>query len=87
MAAERHFNRLGPAMIAVVIAAVCAALLVLLVRSNWNRPQVKPAAVERSTTTGQAAHSGGAKVLPTEPKPSIEPAPAGPRPAQPANPD
>lgn len=87
MAAERHFNRLVPATIAVVIAAVCATVLVLLVRDRWNRPEVKPPAVERSTTTGQAAHSAGAKVLPTDPKPSIEPKPAGPPPAQPADPN
>lgn len=87
MAEQRHFNRLGPAMVAVAVAVVCVALLVLLARSNWNRPQVKPPAVAQSTTTGQAARSAGAKVLPTEPKRSIEPKPAGPPPAQPANPD
>ncbi len=87
MAERRHFNRLGPAIVAVAVAAVCVTLLVLLVRSNWSRPQVKPPAVAQSTTTGQAARSAGAKVLPTEPKRSIEPAPAGPQPVQPANPD
>lgn len=87
MAEEPHFNRRAPALIAVAVAAVCMTVLVLLVRDRWNRPHVKPPAVAQSTTTGQAARSAGAQVLPTEPKPSIEPTPAAPPPVQPANPN
>ncbi len=87
MAEERHFSRVGPAIVSVAVAVVCVALLVLLARSSWHRPQVKPPEVAQSTTTGQAARSAGAQVLPTEPKPAIEPTPAAPPPAQPANPD
>ncbi len=86
MAEQRHSSK-GPATIAVVVAVVCVVLLVLLVRDRWNRPQVRPPAAAQSTTTGQSARSAGAKVLPTDPKLSVEPAPAGPKPAQPANPD
>ena len=87
MAEPRHFNRLGPAIVAVAIALVCMAFLVLLVRDRWNRPDVKPPEVAQSTTTGQAANSAGAKMLPTEPKLTVEPKPAAPPPVQPANPN
>ncbi|WP_024507083.1 hypothetical protein [Bradyrhizobium sp. ARR65] len=87
MAEERHFSRRGPAIIAVVVAVVCVALLVLLVRDRWNRPQVKPPEVAQSTTTGQTARSAGANVLQTDPKLSVEPTPAEQPPVQPANPN
>jgi hypothetical protein len=43
--------------------------------------------VAEHTTTGQAAHSSGATVSPTDPKLMVEPAPDGPKQAQPANPN
>ncbi|WP_407180330.1 hypothetical protein [Bradyrhizobium sp. STM 3562] len=87
MAEERHFSRRVPAIIAIVVAVVCVGLLALLVRDRWNRPQVKPPSVAESTTTGQAARSAGADVLPSDRKLSVEPTPAAPPPVQPANPN
>jgi hypothetical protein len=66
---------------------VCAGVLALLVRDRWNRPEIKTAEQVRSATTGQAAQAAGARVLPTDPKLAVEPTPAGPKPAQPANPN
>jgi hypothetical protein len=78
---------LGKALIAAVVAVVCFGALALVVRSNLKHPELKPPEVANSTTTGQAARSAGAQVLPTEPKPSISPTPAGPPPVQPSNPN
>jgi hypothetical protein len=87
MAAERRFSGLHPAVIALVLAFACAAILTLLIYDRWSRPEVRPPELASRTTTGQAAHSAGAKVLPTDPKLQVEPTPAAPRPVQPANPD
>ena len=74
-------------MISLVIALACAALLVMQVRDRWHTPEVKTAAEAQHTTTGQVARQAGARISQTEPKPAREPDPAGPRPAQPADPD
>jgi hypothetical protein len=80
-------NRAGLAAISLAVALVCTGVLALLVRDRWNRPEVKPAEQARYATTGQAAQAAGARVLPTDPKLAVEPAPVGPNPAQPANPN
>jgi hypothetical protein len=87
MTEHGRFSKLHPAWVAGVVAVVCAAILTLLIYDRWSRPKVKPAELARSTTTGQAANSAGAKVLPTDPKLRIEPTPPAPRPVQPANPN
>ncbi len=85
---ERHtINRAGFAAISLAVALVCAGVLALLVRDRWNRPELKTAEQARYATTGQAAGAAGARVLPTDPKLAVEPAPVGPNPAQPANPN
>jgi hypothetical protein len=73
---------LGKALIAAGVALVCISILLAII---WNRPQVNQAALERSTTTGQAAHSAGAKVVPPNPKLSVEPKPSGPTPIESPN--
>ena len=87
MAEERRFSGAHPAVIAVVLAFVCAVILTLLIYDRWSHPDVKPSEVATTTTTGQAADSAGAKLLPTDPKLRVEPTPAAPRPVQPANPN
>jgi hypothetical protein len=85
---ERHpINRTRLAVISLAVALVCAGMLTLLVRDRWNRPEVQSAEQARYATTGEAAQAAGAKVLPTAPKRAVEPAPAGPAQAQPANPN
>ncbi len=86
MAEQRHFSGLHPAVIAGVLAFVCAVILTLLIHDRWSRTDVKPPEVSKTTTTGQAADSAGAKILPTDPKLRVEPTPSAPRPVQPANP-
>jgi len=82
-----HINRAGLAMISLAIALACIVALTMQVRDRWNSPEVKPAAEAQYTTTGQSARVAGARISQSEPKPSIEPEPEGPKPAQPANPD
>jgi hypothetical protein len=82
-----HINRLGLAVISLAIALVCAAALITQVRYRWNSPEIKTAAEAQHTTTGQAARQAGARISQSEPKPPVEPTPAGPKPAQPANPE
>jgi hypothetical protein len=84
---RRTINRAFLAAISLAIALVCAGTLAMLVRDRWNRPEIKTADEARSATTGQAAQAAGARVLPTDPKLSIEPTPSGPKQAQPANPN
>jgi hypothetical protein len=61
MAEERRFSGFHPAVIAGVLAFACAVILTLLVYDRWSRPDVKPPEVAQRTTTGQAAHSAGAR--------------------------
>jgi len=83
----RHINRATLAAISFGVALVCVGVLVMLVRDRWNRPELKSAEQARYATTGQAADAAGARVLPTDPKLAVEPAPPGPKQAQPANPN
>jgi hypothetical protein len=57
------------------------------IRDRWHEPELKPAEQAQHTTTGQAARSAGATVSQTDPNLAVEPAPAGPKQAQPANPN
>ena len=85
---DRHgINRAKLAAISLAVAIVCVGVLAMLVRDRWNRPELKTAAQARYATTGQTAQNAGARVDPTDPKLAVEPRPAGPNQAQPANPD
>jgi hypothetical protein len=82
-----HINRKGFALLSFAIAVVCAAVLVMQVRDRWHTPEIRTAAEAQHTTTGQAARAAGARISQTDPKPAVEPDPAGPKPAQPAHPN
>ena len=82
-----HINRMGFALLSLAIAFICAVVLVMQVRDRWHTPEVKTAAEAQHTTTGQAARQAGARISQTDPKPAVEPDPAGPKPAQPADPN
>ena len=74
-------------MIAAAISLVCIVALTMQIRDRWHSPEIKSPHQAEQATTGQMAHAAGAQVLPTDPSLSVEPAPAGPKPAQPANPN
>ena len=74
-------------MFVALAVAIFGILAILIVdHGPWNRPQVQTAEVANYKTTGEAARAVGASVTPTAPKPELEPAAPGPKPAQPANP-
>ncbi|WGS18852.1 MULTISPECIES: hypothetical protein [unclassified Bradyrhizobium] len=83
---ERKRHGGAPLVVAVVVATLGVLGMLIVDHGPWSKPKVQPAATANHTTTGEAARSAGAKVIPTEPRAPIEPAPPGPTPVQPANP-
>jgi len=72
---------------AAAISLVCIVVLTMQIRDRWHPPEIKTPDEAAYAMTGKVAHAAGAQVLPTEPSLSVEPTPAGPKPAQPANPN
>ncbi len=73
-----------PLAIAAAVALLSVAAFLIVEFGPWNRqPPVQP----DKTATKEAAQSVGAKVIPTQPKLSVEPTPPGPKPVQPTPPD
>ena len=87
MTADRPKRTTHPP-IAIVLSVAIFGLLAMLIFDHgpWNRPDVKSAEVASYATTGAAARAAGATVTQTAPRPALEPAAPGPKPAQPANP-
>jgi hypothetical protein len=85
---ESHVTRRGGMPLAVAIAVAALGILGMLIVDHgpWNKPHVKTAMVANTTTTGDAARDAGATIMPTEPKPRLEPDAPGPKPVHPANP-
>ena len=84
---HQHSSRIVPVTISLVIAIVCAIILMVMIRDRWHRPEVRTADQAQRETTGSAAGKAGARLVPTDPKLSVEPAPSGPAPVQPSNPN
>ena len=82
-----HIDRARLAAISAAIALVCVVVLTLQIRDRWHSPEIKSADQAQHAITGQVADNAGAKILPTDPSLSVEPSPAGPKQAQPANPN
>ena len=82
-----HIDRPRLAAMSAAIALVCIVVLTLQIRDRWHPPEIKSADQAQRATTGQVAHNAGAKIFPTDPSLSVEPSPAGPKQAQPANPN
>lgn len=85
MSSDRHHSK-GPIAIALTISVISVGCLIMLVRDRWHPPQIKSAMEAQHSTTGRVARAAGATVLPTIPSLAVEPKPAGPERAQPANP-
>lgn len=86
---ENHPPRRGgmPLMVAIAIAILGVLGMLIVDHGSWNRPKVQTAEMAHYSTTGEAARAAGAVVMPTEPKPQLEPDPAGPKPVSPASPE
>src|SRR5213075_3205259 len=84
---QSHATRRGGAPLAVAIVVAILGILGMLIVDHgpWNKPKLQTAAANDSTT-GDAARSAGAAVMPSEPKPRLEPDAPGPKPVHPANP-
>ena len=74
------------AVMSAAIALACAAVLTLQIRDRWHSPEIKPPEAADRAMTGKVARAAGAQVLPSDPSLSVEPKPAAPKQAQPANP-
>jgi hypothetical protein len=85
---QNHSKRTGthPVIVALAVAIFGVLAMLLVDHGPWSRPNVQAAEIAKYKTTGEAAHAVGAQVVPTAPKPEIEPVAPGPKPAQPANP-
>ncbi len=86
--AENHSKRIGgtPLVVAIAIAILGVLAMLIVDHGPWNKPKVQTAAMADYATTGDAARAAGATVVPTAPKPQLEPDAAGPKPLHPANP-
>lgn len=80
-------NRVVPATISFVLSVLFVIAIVFMIHGRWSHPEVKSAEQAEHSTTGMAARNAGARVVPSEPKLSVEPAPSGPSPVQPAEPN
>ena len=86
---DNHSKRTGvhPVVVALAIAIFGVLAMLTVDHGPWSHPNVQAAEVANHTTTGEAARAAGAVVVPTEPRPALEPEPPGPKPAQPASPN
>jgi hypothetical protein len=86
---EDHSKRTSvhPVMVALAVAIFGVLAMLIFDHGPWSRPNVQTAEVANHETTGAAARSAGAAVVPTAPKAALEPEAPGPKPAQPASPD
>jgi hypothetical protein len=75
-----------PVAIALAVAIFGVLAMLIVDHGPWSKPRVQTAEVGNYTTTGDAARAAGATVLPTEPKPQLEPVPPGPKRVHPINP-
>jgi uncharacterized membrane protein YbhN (UPF0104 family) len=82
-----HINRTPLVAIAAAIAFICIVVLWVQTRDRWNSPEIKSAEQAEHATTGVNVRAAGARILPTDPKLTVEPSPAEPKQVQPANPD
>jgi hypothetical protein len=81
-----HIDRPWIAALAAAIALVCIVVLTLGIRDRWESPEITSPDQAAHETTGQVAEAAGARILRPDPPLSVEPAPAGPKQVQPANP-
>jgi hypothetical protein len=85
--ARDHPGRSGGTPLKVAIGVAVLGLLGTLIVDHgpWNKPTMRPASMASYSSTGEAARAAGADVIPTEPKPQVEPDPPVPKPVHPVN--
>jgi hypothetical protein len=75
----------SPVIVTLAIAVFGVVAMLVVDHGSWNRPHLQDAEISYPTTDA-AARAAGAKVMPTQPRPAIEPEAPGPKPTQPVNP-
>lgn len=76
----------GPLAIAIAVTILGALGMLIVDHGPWNKPKLHTVTAASSSTTGEAARAAGATVMPTDPKPQLEPEAPGPKPVHPAIP-
>ena len=76
-----------PVWFALAVAVIGIFAMLLVDHGPWTRPQAQSAHVAYFHTTGEAARAAGAAVVPTAPKPALEPESMVPKQAEPTNPE
>jgi hypothetical protein len=86
---ENHSKRAGVQPVAVALAVAIFGMLAMLVVDHgpWSPPNVQTTEVANHKTSGEAARVAGAAVVPTAPKPALEPEPPEPKHVQPVRSD
>jgi hypothetical protein len=85
---KHHLKRTPgrPVLVAMAVAGFGVLAMLIVDHGPWSRPEVQTAEATNYKTTAEAARAAGATVMPTAPKPALEPIAAGPKPVQPINP-
>ena len=84
-----HARHIGvrPVLVALVVAILGILAMLVVDHGPWSHPHARTASLsDHQMTTAQAARDAGAVVVPTAPKPAVEPEPPGPKQAEPPNP-
>jgi hypothetical protein len=76
-----------PVWVALLVAIFGIVAMLIVDHGPWTRPHAQHAQLAQHMTTGEAARSAGADVVPTAPKSPLEPDPLGPKLAEPPNPE
>jgi len=79
----KHPRRVVPATISLIASVLLAIVCGILVSNRFRDPEIKTTAQAEHSTTGMVVRRAGARLSPTQPKLSVEP--AGPKTEQPAD--
>jgi hypothetical protein len=83
---ENHSAQSVKFVVVIALAVAIFGVMAMLIVDHgpWSRPKTQTTEITNDKTTREAARAAGANVTSTAPKPEIEPAAPGPKPAQPA---
>jgi hypothetical protein len=69
----KHPSRVVPATVVIIAAAVLVFIISFQVRDRFLDPEIKTTEQAEHSTTGMVVRDAGARLLPTDPKLSVEP--------------
>jgi hypothetical protein len=68
-----HPRRVVPAAVVIIVTALLIAAIYFQVRDRFLDPEIKTTEQAEHSTTGMVVRDAGARLLPTDPKLSVEP--------------